>query len=171
MITRHCWEPISLSTVRHMVILLHSGHGRLLLKRYCFPHPPHPTPQKTWQTRFKKILFLLNNNVYNKKKKKNGGGVGLSVWVRQRYHVSYVTGAYNSYWLTVGQGLMSLQWVRVEGECFYFFFSFTFIQFPFSPVPLFPPLYYLFYLSSPFLWETTQNDPQGLIVIKPQLSQ
>ena len=23
-------------------------------------------------------------------------------------------------------------------------------------------LYYLFYLFSPFLWETTQNDPQGL---------
>ena len=23
--------------------------------------------------------------------------------------------------------------------------------------------YYLFYLFSPFLWETTQNDPQGLM--------
>ena len=32
----------------------------------------------------------------------------------------------------------------------------------FSPVPLFHLLYYLFYLFSPFLWETTQNDPQGL---------
>ena len=29
------------------------------------------------------------------------------------------------------------------------------------PVPLFH-LYSLFYLFSPFLWETTQNDPQGL---------
>ena len=32
----------------------------------------------------------------------------------------------------------------------------------FFPVPLFHLLYYLFYLFSPFIWETTQNDPQGL---------
>ena len=32
----------------------------------------------------------------------------------------------------------------------------------FFPVPLFYLLYSLFYLFSPFLWETTQNDPQGL---------
>ena len=32
----------------------------------------------------------------------------------------------------------------------------------FFPVPLFHLLYYLFYLFSPFFWETTQNDPQGL---------
>ena len=32
----------------------------------------------------------------------------------------------------------------------------------FFPVPLFRLLYSLFYLFSPFLWETTQNDPQGL---------
>ena len=32
-----------------------------------------------------------------------GGG-----WVVQRCHVSYVTGASNGYWLTVGQGLLSL---------------------------------------------------------------
>ena len=32
----------------------------------------------------------------------------------------------------------------------------------FFPVPLFHLLFYLFYLFSPFLWETTQNDPQGL---------
>ena len=63
------------------------------------------------------------------------------------------------YWLTVGIGLLSLQQVRVEGGCVYFFFSFTFIHFPFSPVPLFP---LLSLLSPPFLWETTQNDPQGL---------
>ena len=47
----------------------------------------------------------------------------------------------------------------VEGECFYFFCFFTVIHFPFSSIPLFHLLYYL---SSPFLWETTQNDPQGL---------
>ena len=43
-----------------------------------------------------------------------GGG-----WVRQRCHVSYATGASNWYSLTVGQGLLSLQQVRVEGEMFY----------------------------------------------------
>ena len=32
----------------------------------------------------------------------------------------------------------------------------------FFPVPLFNLLYSLLYLFSPFLWETTQNDPQGL---------
>ena len=32
----------------------------------------------------------------------------------------------------------------------------------FFPVPLFHLLYSLFYLFSLFLWETTQNDPQGL---------
>ena len=32
----------------------------------------------------------------------------------------------------------------------------------FFPVPLFHLLYSLVYLLSPFLWETTQNDPQGL---------
>ena len=43
---------------------------------------------------------------------------------------------------------------------------FLFLQFlhfhscsSFFPVPLF---YLLFYLFSPFVWETTQNDPQGL---------
>ena len=80
-------------------------------------------------------------------------------WVRQRCCVSYITGASNWYWLAVGQGLLSLQQVRVGGECFYFFCFFTVIHFPFSSIPLFRLLYYL---SSPFLWETTQNDPQGL---------
>ena len=32
----------------------------------------------------------------------------------------------------------------------------------FFPVPLFHLFYYLFYHLSPFFWETTQNDPQGL---------
>ena len=32
----------------------------------------------------------------------------------------------------------------------------------FFPVPLFHLFYYLFYHFSPFLWEMTQNDPQGL---------
>ena len=32
----------------------------------------------------------------------------------------------------------------------------------FFPYPLFHLHYYIFYILSPFLWETTQNDPQGL---------
>ena len=63
-------------------------------------------------------------------------------------------------WLTVGQGLLSLQQVRVKGECYNFFCFFPFIHFPASPVPLFHLLYCLFY--SPFLMEMTQDDPQGL---------
>ena len=38
----------------------------------------------------------------------------------------------------------------------------------FFPVHLFHFLYYLF---SPFLWETTQNDPQGLTCCQPQHNQ
>ena len=43
----------------------------------------------------------------------------------------------------------------------------------FFPVPLFHLLCYLFYLFSPFLWGTTQNDPQRLTPrgIKPQHNQ
>ena len=59
-----------------------------------------------------------------------------------------VTGASNTYWLTAGRGLMSLQQVRVEGVRFYFFCFLNFIHFPFSPDPLFHFLYYLFYLFS-----------------------
>ena len=81
-------------------------------------------------------------------------------WMRRRYSVAFVTVASNWYWLTIGQGLLSLQQVRVEGEWCCFFYSFTFTSFPsFFPLPLFHLLYYLFYH---FPWETTQNDPQVL---------
>ena len=63
-------------------------------------------------------------------------GWGWGGWVRQRCRVSYVTGASNWCWLTIGQGLVSLQQVRVEGECFYFFCFFTFIHFPLSLLSL-----------------------------------
>ena len=61
----------------------------------------------------------------------SGGG-----WVRQRCRVSCVTGASNCDWLTVGQGLLFLQQVRVEGEYFYFFCFLSFINFPLSPLSL-----------------------------------
>ena len=34
------------------------------------------------------------------------------------------------------------------------------------PVPVFHLLYYLFYLFSPFLWETTHNDPQWFMTFR-----
>ena len=58
--------------------------------------------------------------------------------------------------LTFGQGLLSLQQVKVEGECFYFFCFFTFIHFSFSPVPLFHLLYYLLSLFSLSLGDDTK---------------
>ena len=39
-------------------------------------------------------------------------------------------------YITVGQGLLSLQQVSVEGECCYFFSSFTFFHCPLSSLPL-----------------------------------
>ena len=60
--------------------------------------------------------------------------------------------------LQLGKAYYSLQKVRVEGV--FFISSLYFRLFSsFSPVPLFHLLYHL---SSPFLWETTQNDQQGL---------
>ena len=47
------------------------------------------------------------------------------------------------------------------GGYFYFLFLHCHSCFSFFPVPLFHLLYYLIYLFSPFLWETTQNDLQG----------
>ena len=88
-----------------------------------------------------------------------GGGGGVAAVVEWCEGVVYLTGPSSWYWLTVGQGLLSLYQERVEGgEYFYFFCFFTFVP----AVPLFHLLYYLFYLFSPFLREMAQNDPQGL---------
>ena len=46
-----------------------------------------------------------------------------------------ITGASNSYWLTVGQDLLALQQVRVEGGCFYFLLFLHFHSFSFLPCP------------------------------------
>ena len=56
--------------------------------------------------------------------------------MRWRCPVASVVGAPNWYWLTVGQGLLSLQQVRVEGGCCYFFCSFTLFHFPLSSLSL-----------------------------------
>ena len=83
-----------------------------------------------------------------------GGG-----WVRQRCRVSYVTGASNWYWLTVGQGLLTLQQVRIEGNVFLFpvsSLSFIFL----SLLSLSFILIDLFYLFSPFSDETRRSRVQ-----------
>ena len=87
-----------------------------------------------------------------------GGG-----WVWGRCPVSYIT------WVV--QLILAYSWARPailvagegRGEMFLFL---LFLHFhscsSFFPVPLFHLHYYLFYLFSTFLWEMTQNDPQGL---------
>ena len=85
-------------------------------------------------------------------------------WLGVAKVLYYVTEASNWYWLKVGEGLLSLQQVRVEGECFYFFCFFTFIHFPFCPVPLFYHLYYFFSLSL----RDDKMTHKGWYVIKPQ---
>ena len=57
--------------------------------------------------------------------------------MRQWCPVAFVTGVSISYWLTVGQGLLSLQQAKVEGESFYFFCSFTFIPVSLSSLSLY----------------------------------
>ena len=82
--------------------------------------------------------------------------------VVRRCCVSYITGA--------SQLILAYSWARpailVVGKGRGGMFLFLFLHFLscsiFFPVPLFHLLYSLFYLFSPFLWETTQNDPQGL---------
>ena len=54
-----------------------------------------------------------------------------------------------------------------KGGMFLFLLFLYFHSFPsFSSVPLIHLLYLLFYLSSPFLWEMTQNDPNRLTLLK-----
>ena len=87
-------------------------------------------------------------------------------WVRQRCRVSCVTGASIWYWFTVGQGLLFLQQVRIDGECFYFFCSFTFIHFSFSPVPFF----HSSTISLPFSGRRYKMAHKGWCVVKLQLN-
>ena len=82
--------------------------------------------------------------------------------MRQWCRVSYVTEASKCYLLTVGQGLLSLKKVKVEGF-FFFTSSVSSLSFIFlSPLSLSFISSTVSYLSSPSLRETTQNDPRGL---------
>ena len=89
--------------------------------------------------------------------------LGLGGRVVRRCRVSYVTRASNL--------ILAYSWTRpailVAGKGRGGMFLFLlFLHYhscsSFFPVPLFHLLYYLFYIFSPFLWETTQNDPQGV---------
>ena len=51
---------------------------------------------------------------------------------------------------------------RRGGICLFLLFLHFHSYSSFFPVPLFHLFYYLFYLCSPFLWKTSQNDPQRL---------
>ena len=84
-------------------------------------------------------------------------------WVVRRCHVSFVTRGV--------QLILAYSWARpailVAGkgrEVMFLFLLFLHFHscFSFFPVPPFHLFCYLFCLFSPFLWETTQNDPQGL---------
>ena len=84
-------------------------------------------------------------------------------WVVRSCHVSFVTRGV--------QLILADSWARpailVAGKgrevMFLFLLNLHFHScFSFFPVPTFHLFCYLFCLFSPFLWETTQNDPQGL---------
>ena len=74
------------------------------------------------------------------------------------------------YWRTVGQGLLSLQPVMVEGECFYFFCFFTFIHFPFSLVSTFISSTISSISLLPFSGRRHKMIHKGWHGVKPQLN-
>ena len=61
-------------------------------------------------------------------------GAGGLVW--RRCPIAFVTGVPNWYWLTVVQGLLSLQQIRVEGEYCYFLSFLSFFHLPLSSLSL-----------------------------------
>ena len=92
--------------------------------------------------------------------------------VVRRCRVSYVTRASNL--------ILAYSWTRPailvagkgRGGMFLFLLFLHYHSCSSSfPVPLFHLLYYLFYIFSPFLWETTQMTHKGWRVVKPQHNQ
>ena len=76
------------------------------------------------------------------------------------------------YLASPGRPILAYSWARLaifvagmgKGGVFLFLLFLPFHSCSsFFPVRLFHLLYYLFYFFSPFLWETAQNDPQGLM--------
>ena len=98
-----------------------------------------------------------------------GEGEGWLVW--QKCRVPYVTGASNWYWLTVGQGLLPLWQVRVQGECFYFSVSSLSFLLLFLPCPsLSSPVPSLLSLFSLSLRDDTKWPSRVDVVVKPHHS-
>ena len=109
-------------------------------------------------TKLKCLVKLEQCYLHNKLDILSVGG-----WVVRRCHVSFVTRGV--------QLILADSWARpailVAGkgrEVMFLFLLFLHFHscFSFFPVPPFHLFCYLFCLFSPFLWETTQNDPQGL---------
>ena len=103
---------------------------------------------------FKLTGFLIYSNLATKKRGWSGGAKVLCILDHQGVQLILAYSWARPAILVVGKG---------RGGMFLFL---LFLHFhscsSFFPVPLFHLLYSLFYLFSPFLWETTQNDPQGL---------
>ena len=91
-------------------------------------------------------------------------------WVRRRCPVAFVTRVSNWYWLTVRQGLLSFQQIRVEVQC-YFFCSFTFFHFPLSvlSLSLFSPISSISFL--PFSGRRHNLSHNYCLVVKPDHNQ
>ena len=115
---------------------------------------------------------------YNQKPRPLSSGLFTTFWLfirggrlRQRCRVSYVTRASNWYWLTVGQGLLSLTQVWVEGECFYFFCFFAFIPVNLSSLSLSFISSTIFISFLPFSGRRHKMTHKGWHVVKPQHNQ
>ena len=149
---RFHWEIRKILCGYHLLLVAMRAYtfmGSNSFRQFCLPSEKGSTLKgKNFVPHWRKF-FPFRVELFQKRL---GGG-----WVRGRCLVAFVTRASIRYWLTVGQGLLSLEQVRVEGKC-YFFYSFIFFHFPLSSLFL----SFICTISSPFLWETTQNDPQGL---------
>ena len=122
----------------------------------CVPCLIKYEPEPTTRTRLKQLPVI------------KGGS-----WARQRCRVSCVIGASNWYWLTGGQGLLSLQRIKIEKEILFItFFFFTFIHLLLSLLSL----SFIFYtISAVFLLHFSRRRPKmthkGWRVVKLQHNQ
>ena len=87
-------------------------------------------------------------------------------WVRQRCGFSYFTVPPSGYWFIIGQGLLFLQRVRVEGGKFLFLLFLQFHSFSFLP---YPSLSSLLSLSSCSLGDDTKCPTRVDMSLKPNI--
>ena len=126
--------------------------------------------------------ILQNNSLPNPPTRSSGMSMHLTPPVRHSMPTITNNSRSSSGWLGVAKVsciirhrgvklILAYRWARpailIAGKgrggmfLFLLFLNFHSCSF-FFPVPLFHLPFYLFYLFSPFLFETTQNDPQGL---------